>query len=83
VPTAVVVASWIVIVRPEMRDAARLALDGIPGARVGDHPDPLIVTTECPEQDFAALHDSLAKAPGVRTVSMVVAYKDGDLEGGT
>jgi nitrate reductase NapAB chaperone NapD len=83
VPAAVVVASWIVTVRPEMREAARLALGGIPGARLGDHADPLIVTTECPEEDFAALHDSLARAPGVRTVSMVVAYKDGDPESGS
>jgi nitrate reductase NapAB chaperone NapD len=76
VPAAIVVASWIVTVRPEMREAARLALGCIPGARLGDHSDPLIVTTECPEEDFAAVHDSLAAAPGVRTVSMVVAYKD-------
>ena len=78
----VVIASWIVTVRPEMRGAARLVLGGIPGARLGDLVDPLILTTECPEEDFAALHRALTAAPGVRSVSMVAAYRDGEPETG-
>ena len=79
---AVVIASWIVTVHPESRGAARRALGGIPGARLAraNLADPWIVTTECAEEDFAALHRSLEVAPGVRTVSMVVAYRDREPE---
>lgn len=71
-----VIASWIVTVVPAMRRAARLGLDSIPGARVASHDDPLVLTTECPEHDFPALQGALAAVPGVRSVSMVVAYRE-------
>jgi hypothetical protein len=72
----VVIASWIVTVRPDLRGAARLVLASIPGARVNALSDPLIMTTECDEADFPGLHRSLAAAPGVQSVSMVAAYSD-------
>ena len=72
----VVIASWIVTVRPDLRGAARQAVASIPGARVNVLSDPLIMTTECGEADLPALHRSLAAAPGVQSVSMVAAYSD-------
>lgn len=78
--TAVVIASWIVTVDPGKRDLARRVLGDLPGARLSDIPDPLVVTTECPDEAFAALHQSLTVVPGVRTVSMVVAYRDREAE---
>jgi nitrate reductase NapAB chaperone NapD len=74
----VVIASWIVTVLPGMRGAARTGLISIPGARVASHDDPLVLTTECPEPEFPAMHGALQAVPGVRSVSMVVAYREQD-----
>ena len=75
-----VIASWILGIEPSGRDAARSAVAAIPEARLGDSHDPLVVTTECPDDELARMQQALAAAPGVLTVSMVVAYRDRDGE---
>ncbi|MBI4168458.1 MAG: hypothetical protein HY510_00820 [Acidobacteria bacterium] len=74
VETATVVSSWIVRLDSAVAAEGRAFLAALPATRLRDLGGAVVLTTECQKDGLAGLHHTLARAPGVVSVSLVAAF---------
>lgn len=76
------IASWLLVVDPQMLDVARAAVSRVAAAECRGLADGrLVVVTQSPEgRALDPVQDALLSVPGVRSAALAAAFDEGEEE---